>query len=111
LLGHRLRSILALLGVSIGVASVIVLTSLGEGARRYVVNEFAELGTNLLVVFPGKVETTGFPIAGGTQRDLTLDDMHALSRNVPGMRHLAPISMGEADATFGDRTRRATVIG
>ena len=111
LAGHRLRSVLALLGVVIGVASVIVLTSLGEGARLYVVNEFAELGTNLVVVFPGKVETSGFPITGGTPRDLTLDDLHALRKQVPAVRHMAPISMGEADATVGDRSRRATIIG
>lgn len=111
LAGHRLRSILALLGVVIGVASVTVLTALGEGARRYVVNEFSELGTNLVVVFPGKVETTGLPIMGGTPRDLTLDDLAALQKQVPAIRHIAPISMGEAEAVFGDRSRRATIIG
>ena len=51
--GHRLRASLSLLGVAIGVASVVLLTSLGEGARLYVTGEFASLGTNLLIVFPG----------------------------------------------------------
>ena len=111
LAGHRLRSVLALLGVSIGVASVIVLTSMGEGARQYVVNEFSELGTNLVVVFPGKVETSGLPITGGVPHDLTLDDMHALRRQVPAIRHMAPLTMGEAYASFGTKTRLATVIG
>ena len=69
--GHRLRTGLSLLGVAIGVASVILLTSLGEGARRYVVGEFSALGTNLLIVMPGKVETTGAaPIFGGVPRDI-----------------------------------------
>ena len=109
--GQRLRSVLALLGVSIGVASVIVLTSLGEGARLYVVNEFAELGTNLIVVLPGHVETAGLPLAGGAPHDLTLDDADALRRRVPGVRWVTPLSLGEADAQFGERKRRATVMG
>ena len=56
--GHRLRSLLCLLGVSIGVSAVILLTALGEGARRYVINQFIDLGTHLLIVLPGKVETS-----------------------------------------------------
>ena len=111
LTGQRLRSVLALLGVSIGVASVIVLTSLGEGARRYVVDQFAELGTNLIVVLPGHVETAGLPLTGGAPHDLTLDDADAVRRRVPGVRWVTPLSLGEADAQFGERKRRATVMG
>ena len=72
--GHRLRTGLSLLGVAIGVASVILLTSLGEGARIYVTGEFASLGSNLIIVIPGKIETTGgVPLMGASPRDLTLD--------------------------------------
>ncbi|MGB5764037.1 MAG: ABC transporter permease, partial [Sedimenticolaceae bacterium] len=59
LLGARTRTLLMLLAMSVSVASVVVLTSLGEGARRYVVGEFAELGTHLLIMLPGRSETTG----------------------------------------------------
>lgn len=59
--GHRLRTGLSLLGVAIGVASVIALTSLGEGARLFVTGEFASLGSNLLIVVPGKTETQARP--------------------------------------------------
>ncbi len=63
---HRRRSALSVVGVTVGVAAVIALTALGEGARRYVTREFASLGTNLLMVMPGRNETTGgFPGAGG----------------------------------------------
>lgn len=109
--GHRLRSVLALLGVAIGVTSVIVLTSLGEGARRYIVKEFSELGTNLIVVIPGKIETTGLPFAGGVPNDLTLEDADALRQRIPAIRRLTPLSLGEAQASYRDRTRRATVVG
>ncbi len=110
--GHRLRTGLTLLGVAIGVAAVTLLTSLGEGARRYVTSEFASLGTNLLIVVPGKTETTGVaPLLGGTLHELTLDDAEALPRRVPLVRRVAPLSVGTATARFGERSREITVIG
>ncbi|WP_455198781.1 ABC transporter permease, partial [Kaarinaea lacus] len=57
--GARKRTLLMLLAMATGVASVLVLTSLGEAARRYVIGEFASLGTNLIIVMPGKSETAG----------------------------------------------------
>ena len=110
--GHRLRSGLSLLGVAIGVASVILLTSLGEGARIFVTGEFTSLGSNLIIVFPGKIETTGMmPLMGGVPRDLTLEDAEALAHQVRQIRRAAPLAIGEADARFGSRRRTITVIG
>jgi putative ABC transport system permease protein len=109
--GHRLRTGLSLLGVAVGVMSVVLLTSLGEGARVFVTGEFASLGSNLLIVMPGKVETTGFaPPIGGAPHDLTLDDAEAL-RRLPGVRRVAPMAIGSATARAGDLTRDAIVIG
>jgi putative ABC transport system permease protein len=110
--GHRLRTGLSLLGVSIGVAFVILLTSLGEGARLYITQEFRGLGTNLLIVLPGKTETTGTaPIFGGVPNDLTLEDAEAIARRVPQVRRVTPISIGEAPARFRQTQRDTTVIG
>jgi putative ABC transport system permease protein len=110
--GHRLRTALSLAGVSIGVASVVLLTSLGEGARRYVTGEFASLGSNLLIVFPGKTETTGLsPFVTGAPHDLTLDDAEAIARRVPLARRVAPIVFGGATARYGERSRDVGVWG
>jgi putative ABC transport system permease protein len=111
--GHRLRAGLTLLGVAIGVASVILLTSLGEGARAYVSGEFAALGTNLLIITPGKNETTGaMPMAGlGVPRDLTLEDMEALRRRVPQIRRIAPLAEGQVRARYGEAAREVLVAG
>lgn len=110
--GHRLRSLLSLAGVAIGVASVILLTSLGEGARRYVTGEFTALGSNLLIVLPGKTETTGsVPIFGGVPNDLTLEDSAAIGRYVRQVRRVAPLSIGEAPARHGEALRDVTVAG
>ncbi len=110
--GHRLRTSLSLLGVAIGVASVLLLTSLGEGARRYVTGEFALLGSNLVIVLPGRAETTGIvPIAGGIPHDLTLEDVEALRRRVSVLSSVAPLSVGGLTARFGERSRDLTVAG
>lgn len=109
----RGRTSLMLLAMAIGVAAVVVLTSLGEGARRYVTSEFASLGTNLLIVIPGRTETTGGApalIVGQTPRDLTLGDALALGRSHT-VKQLAPVVVGSASAQFGGLEREIPVIG
>lgn len=113
LLGYPTRTLLMLIAMAIGVASVIMLTALGEGARRYVTNEFASLGSNLVIVFPGYSETSGLnPIAmvGATPRDLTLDDAQVLTRNT-NIRRIAPINIGSINASFQGRSREVPIIG
>ncbi|MCC6658154.1 MAG: ABC transporter permease, partial [Rhodocyclaceae bacterium] len=58
--GYRARTALILLAMGIGVAAVVVLTALGDGARRYVVGQFSSIGTNLVIVLPGRSGTGGF---------------------------------------------------
>jgi putative ABC transport system permease protein len=112
LFGHRLRSGLSLLGMGVGVAAVVVLTALGEGARGYVSNQFANLGTNILIVVPGKTETTGaLPGMGGAPNDLTLDDFEAIVRGVRQVERAAPIAMATTTASHGERSRQIAVIG
>lgn len=112
LAGHRLRSVLSLAGVTIGVTAVIVLTALGEGARRYVVDEFASIGTNLLVVIPGRTETTGvIPGVIGVPNDLTLEDAEALGRRLREARRVAPLAMGTETVAFEERRRQVAVLG
>ncbi len=109
---HRLRTALSLLGVAIGVAAVVILTALGEGARTYVSAEFTSIGSNLLILIPGKTETTGgFPGIGGVPNALTLDDARALERRLTNLQTLAPISMGSETVSHRERGRRVPVVG
>ncbi|WP_435099516.1 ABC transporter permease [Arhodomonas sp. AD133] len=112
LAGYRNRSQLMLAAMAIGVAAVVVLTGLGESARRYVAGEFAALGTNLLVVLPGRNETTGGapPIVGATPRDLTIDDALALYRS-RAVARVAPLNVGEAPVSHGRFSRDVTILG
>jgi putative ABC transport system permease protein len=109
--GHRLRSALSMLGIAIGTASVILLTSIGEGTRAYVLGQFTQFGTNLLAVNPGKAKTVGIPgVLGGTTRKLTIDDAEALAR-IPGVTKVVPVAMGMARIEAGERGRSVYVYG
>ncbi|MCX8085669.1 MAG: ABC transporter permease [Rhodocyclaceae bacterium] len=111
--GYPLRTFLMVLAMAIGVAAVVVLTALGDGARRYVVDEFAALGSNLVIVLPGRSETGGFsPINAitNTPRDLTVEDGEALAR-APAVRRVAPIVVGTSEAAFGGALRDVTLVG
>ncbi|MGD8556102.1 MAG: ABC transporter permease [Chromatiales bacterium] len=110
--GSPVRTFLLLLAMSIGVASVVMLSSLGEAARLYVVNQFSALGTHLLIVLPGRSETAGGapPMLGTTPRDLTLEDADALLRS-PYIEDYAPIVVGSTPVSYGSLEREVTVIG
>jgi len=108
---HRLRSVLTTLGIVVGIASVILLTSLGEGTRRYVLSEFSQFGTHLLAVSPGRVKTQGIPGAvGGTTHLLTVEDAGAMLR-VPGVLKTVPVSFGSARVVAGERARSVFIYG
>lgn len=111
-LGYPTRTCLMLLAMAIGVASMVLLSTLGEGARTYVVGRFSSLGTNLLIVLPGRSETVGGPppLLGVTPRDLTLDDAAALQRSSV-IRYVAPIIIGAAPVSYGRREREVTILG
>ena len=110
--GHRLRTGLSLLGVAIGVAAVVTLTALGEGARRYVLGQFAAVGSNMVIVLPGKTETAGaMPGIGGVPHDLTLDDALAVARGVREVDKLAPMVVGTETVAFGERRRQVALFG
>ncbi len=109
---QRLRTLLILLAMAIGVASVLLLTALGDSARRYITDEFSALGTNLLIVLPGRSETTGGPppLLGETPRDLTLDDALAIERS-RYIDRVAPIIVGSAPVSYGGLEREVNILG
>lgn len=102
---------LTMLGILIGIASVILLTSIGEGTRRYVLGQFTQFGTNILSITPGKVQTSGLPGAlGATVRKLTVDDALAL-RRAPDVEALVPLLAGTARVEGGGRARSVLIVG
>ena len=111
--GAPLRTGLLILAMSIGVAAVVILTALGDGARRYVVDEFSAIGSNLVIVLPGRSETRGFNPANlitSTPRDLTVDDAAALLR-LPQVQRIAPILIATTEINAAGKLREAMLLG
>ncbi len=109
---HRLRSALTLLGIAVGIAAVILLTSIGEGIHRFVLAEFTQFGTNLVSIAPGKVKTSG-PAPTGiptSVRPLTLEDARALQR-LPHITGMSAMVWGNTEVKGNGRLRRTTING
>ncbi len=109
---HRLRSFLTLLGIAVGIASVILLTSIGEGVHRYVLGEFTQFGTNVIDIVPGKTKTGGQPPSGipTTARLLTMEDAAAL-KQLPNVKASTPTVWGNSEVEGNGRLRRTVVYG
>ena len=111
LVGQRMRSFLTALGIAVGIAAVVLLTSLGQGIHRFVLAEFTQFGTNLIGITPGKTSTTGFSGAViSNVRPLSLDDALALAR-LPRVVAMVPVVQGNAAVEYGQRSRRTYVFG
>ncbi|MBD2859930.1 ABC transporter permease [Spongiibacter sp. KMU-158] len=113
LIRYRFRSAMVLLAIGLGVAAVVVLTALGDGARRYVMDEFSFLGKDILAVLPGRNETTGGlpPVTGVAARDITLDEAYLLKQRLPAVLDVAPMVVGSAEVSYQDRAREVLVLG
>jgi putative ABC transport system permease protein len=108
---HRLRSALTALGIGIGVAAVVLLTSIGEGLHRYVLTQFTQFGTNIIGINPGRSTTFGAATGVfGSVRPLTLDDAEALKR-VPFVVNTVPVVQGTASVEGNGRERKTNISG
>jgi putative ABC transport system permease protein len=108
---HRLRSFLTGLGITVGISAVILLTSIGEGVQRFVLEEFTQFGTNLIGVVPGKTSTTG--VSGAVisnVRPLSIDDSESLVA-LPKVLASVPVIQGNAQVEFERKQRRTTIYG
>ncbi len=113
LIRYPLRTLMMLTATAMGVAAVVVLTSLGEAARGFVAAEFQALGTHLVIVIPGKSETSGGGLGmmiGQTPRDLTIEDARALLRS-PAVENIAPLMVGSASVTYNGLERESPILG
>jgi putative ABC transport system permease protein len=108
---HRLRSFLTMLGIAVGIAAVILLTSIGEGVHKFVLAEFTQFGTNLIAINPGRTTTHGTSMGVfGTERPLTIEDAEALKR-LPYVMAVVPVVQGNAEVEAANRRRRTTIYG
>jgi putative ABC transport system permease protein len=107
-----MRSFLTLLGIAVGIAAFILLTSIGEGVHRFVLTEFTQFGTNVINIAPGKVKTGGQPPSGipTTARLLTMEDVQSL-KQIPQVTAASPMVWGNSEVEGNGRLRRSTIYG
>ncbi len=101
LLRNKMRSFLTMLGIIIGVASVITMVAVGEGAKSSVSKRFEAMGTNLLIVTSGSTRSGGMMGGIGSMPTITWDDLEAIKREAPSVRYAAP-SLTTKTSLVGD---------
>ena len=108
---HKMRTILTMLGIVIGVASVIALVAVGQGAQAQVLNQFESLGSNLLTV--STQQSFGFRPGGQVEStaELTMADVKAIEALADAVGLVAPVYSSSATATYGGNTTRASITG
>jgi putative ABC transport system permease protein len=108
---NKLRSILTMLGIIIGVAAVIAMVSVGAGAQARVAEQIQSLGANLIIVLPGSVSAGGLRLGYGTQPRITEDDANAMAREIAAVQVAAPSTRGGAQVVFGNLNWSTAVQG
>ncbi len=113
LLNQRFRGIMILCAMGLGVAAVVVLTALGEGARGYIINEFSSIGKDVLVILPGRNETTGGmpPLMGTAARDITLEEAAMLPQRISAIKQSVPVIIGSSLVSHQQRSREVITVG
>ena len=109
---HKLRSLLTMLGIIIGVGAVIAMTSIGLGVQQKVQNSIAGLGSNLLIIMPGANSPSGgVRLAAGSNITLTNQDAQAIAREVAGINYVAPSVSQSCRIIFGNQNWKTNVQG
>ena len=108
---NKLRSLLTMLGIIIGVGAVIATVGLGQGAQQQVQDQIAAMGTNVIFVSAGSVNSAGLRLGSGATKTLTYDDMQAILREVPIISMAAPSSGASAQIVYGNQNWNTRITG
>ncbi|PIQ83410.1 MAG: MacB family efflux pump subunit [Candidatus Omnitrophica bacterium CG11_big_fil_rev_8_21_14_0_20_63_9] len=111
LMANRVRTILSMLGILIGVAAVVAMLALGSGARESIETQLASMGSNLLVVRPGSRQVRGVALEAGAVTRLTLEDAVQIGRTIPTVTQVAPTVSGRGQVGFGNKNWSTQVQG
>jgi putative ABC transport system permease protein len=108
---NLMRSALTALGIIIGVAAVITMLAVGEGAKREVAEQLRSLGTNQMLVLPGAVTSSGVRLGSGSRNTLTEADAEAIQAEIPNVLAAAPASRGTGQAVYGNLNWQTQIYG
>ncbi len=108
---NKMRSILTMLGIVIGVAAVIAMVGVGEGAQQKVQDQIASMGTNLIYVSAGSVNRGGTHLGAGATKTLIYDDMKAIEREIPAVSMAAPGAGASAQVVYENQNWSTRING
>jgi putative ABC transport system permease protein len=108
---NKMRSALTMLGIIIGVGAVIAMVSIGQGAQRTVQNQIQSIGTNVVFVWPGSLNSNGVRLGAGASNSLTKGDVEAIERECPSVAAASAIVRSSTQIVFGDRNWFTQVQG
>ncbi|HEX8960854.1 MAG TPA: ABC transporter permease [Geobacteraceae bacterium] len=108
---NKMRAILTMLGIIIGIAAVIAMVAIGSGASKMISDQIASIGSNLLLVIPGSVTSGGLRTGAGGTPTLTFDDAKAIKAECPSVGEVAPTVRGSAQVVFGNQNWSTVVMG
>mgnify|MGYP002066258763 CR=1 FL=1 len=111
LMVNKMRSVLTMLGIIIGVGAVIAMIAVGSGAKQRIADQIASMGSNLLIVLSGSSTSGGMRFGSGTVPTLTVDDSKAILSEIPGVKAVAPTITGVSQVVFGNQNWSTIVIG
>ena len=111
LMVNKMRSVLTMLGIIIGVGAVIAMVAVGSGAKRRIAEQIASMGSNLLIVLSGSSTSGGIRFGSGTVPTLTVDDAKAIFNEIPAVKYVAPILGGSAQVVFGNQNWSTVING
>jgi macrolide transport system ATP-binding/permease protein len=111
LTGNKVRTFLSMLGILIGVAAVVAMLALGQGAQKAIERQLASLGSNLLVLRPGSVRVGGVSLESGSVTKLTLDDVANLEDKIPAIQEASPTVSGRVQVTYQDKNWNTQLTG
>lgn len=111
LLSNKMRTILTMLGIIIGVGAVIVMVSIGMGVRQNITNSIASLGSNMLIVTPGSANRGGVRSAAGSSQKLKLDDAEAIKKKIKNIDYVSPTVNSSYQIVYGNENWNSSVYG
>jgi len=108
---NKLRSFLTMLGIIIGVASVIAMLAIGEGSNRNIKASVASLGTNSIMIFPGTNNQGGVRLGASTNQTIKLEDVEAIATRCDLVIHTSPVDQKRVQVIFGSQNWNTTILG
>lgn len=108
---HKMRALLTMLGIIIGIAAVIAMVAIGSGASKMISDQIASVGSNLLLVIPGSTTSGGLRTGAGGTPTLTYDDARTIKAECPSVENVAPTIRGTAQTVYGNQNWSTIVMG